>query len=167
MPYLSMPVNINQNHDSVANTRSYGCAVCCAADVASFYGNTTYTLADMRAHGVYTNTDATCYWGNVPNTYFSSNLTYTSQSQYFSRIKREIDKNRPVIVHMNSGHYVVAYGYSNTGDTTEKIEVLDPYNSTGSGVYSDDPEGQDITLATSMRIQGASEIDFIKVTVAQ
>ena len=74
MPYLSMPVNINQNHDSVANTRSYGCAVCCAADVASFYGNTTYTLADMRAHGVYTNTDATCYWGNVPNTYFSSNL---------------------------------------------------------------------------------------------
>lgn len=50
MPYLSMPVNINQNHDSVANTRSYGCALCCAANVASFYGNTTYTLADMRAH---------------------------------------------------------------------------------------------------------------------
>ncbi len=82
-----MPVNINQNHDSVANTRSYGCAVCCAADVASFYGNNT------------------------------------------------------------------------------KIEVLDPYNSTGSGVYSDDPEGQDITLATSMRIQGASEIDMRQVKI--
>ena len=168
MPTLSMPVNINQNYDAVANTRLYGCTVSCACDVASYYGNTTYTLNDMKNSGVFTDTDATCYWGNVPDASFAS-VTFTATSSYYSRIRSEIDAGRPVVVRMNSesGHYVVAYGYTGHGASPSLIYVLDPYNSTGRGVKSNDPNGCDHTLQDAFNVQGATKPDLLMVTAAK
>lgn len=165
MPYLSMPVNINQNHDPIENTRQYGCAVSCATDVASYHGQKYYTLANMLSAGVYTNSNATCVWYIVPDATFT-NYTALTQAMYLSKIKTEIDAGSPVLVNMvgTYNHWVVAYGYTGTGDDYSKIKVLDPYNSTGFGVYSSITTGRDITLDAAFNTQGASSISSLKTT---
>lgn len=171
MPSLSMPVNINQNHDLCENTRRYGCTVSCATDVASYYGKASYTLADMREFGVYSNTNASCVWYKVPDVSFSSDVVKDNQSDYFALIKSEILASRPVLVHMTGSHnsvpyphFVVAYGYSGSCDSNDKINVLDPYNSTGAGVYSNVAEGRYIMLSDAMSTEYATSIDYIKKT---
>lgn len=161
---LSMPQNLNQRYtgnDSII--QQYGCCVCCACDVASYYRGANYSLLQMRNAGVYTTSNASCVWGNVPSASFS-NYSGQSQSTYFSKIRTEINAGRPVLVYMvgTYQHWVVAYGYTGAGASNAEIKVLDPYGSSTSTSV-----GRNITLAAAMSTQGASTINKLVLTVAK
>lgn len=161
---LTMPQNVNQrytgNDEVIQNA---GCCVCCVCDVASYYKGSKYTLSQMKNAGVYTDTDATCRWGNAPSASFAY-YTASSQSDYFSKIRSEINAGRPVMVYMigEYQHWVVAYGYTNGGTANSHIKVLDPYGDSTSTVT-----GRDITLAAAMDIQEASTINKLLLTSAK
>lgn len=163
---LCMPQNLNQKYtgfDSVIQTA--GCAVCCACDVASYYGGSNYSLEQMKTYGVYTASDPTCHWGNVPSAGFNSKTNGLTQTQYFDRIRSEINAGRPVVVYMVGSyqHYVVAYGYTGAGNSNSTIKVLDPCNlaNTASKI------GRDITLDVALAGQGATQIAWINTTYAK
>ncbi|MBQ7836399.1 MAG: hypothetical protein IJ389_04010 [Clostridia bacterium] len=159
---LSMPQNLNQkynNNDDVIIR--YGCCVCCVCDVASYYGGVNYTLQQMKNWGVYSSIDATCNWGNAPSASFAYHDLPT-QNDYFAKIRSEINAGRPVIVYMvgeDYQHYVVAYGYTNGGNTYANIQVLDPYNDDGTT-----PVGRYVSLATALEDQYCTSINRLVLT---
>ena len=156
--------NINQKYSSNDTViKNYGCCVCCACDVASKYKGSSYTLSQMKSAGVYTTTDATCHWGNVPSAYFIT-ITEDSQSEYYHRMKLELESDHLVIAHITnaagtSHHYVVVYKYFNYGESTDGFIVGDPYNSD-----TTDPKGRYIRLKQAMEDQGATRICELIIT---
>ena len=161
---LSMPQNLNQKYQyNDACIKSAGCCVCSVGDIAAYYHGGAYSFKAMKADGVYSSSDATCYWNNARYASFS-NITLSSQSAYLTRIKSEIDANRPVAVYMTGtyNHWVVAYGYTNSASGTSYIKVLDPYNSDTSTTV-----GRAITLSQAMSDQGASTISGLLISAAK
>ena len=159
---LDMTQNINQryyNNDQII--KDVGCCVCCACDVASHYAGSHYTLSDMYRACVYTYNNGNCNFPNVPSATFSDPYTQTNQSGYLSKIKSEINANRPVLVHFRGTreHWVVAYGYFGDGTANTKILVLDPY-----GYNTSSLNGRRITLAEAINIQGGGSIVELRIT---
>ncbi len=177
---LKLPVysNLNQKyHLNDVNMIRWGCCVCACCDAASIYHGSAYTLADMAEHGVYTPCDPTdmtgesgdvrCFYMNVPSANFLEMTVYNvfSEDQTRHMIRDEILAGRPVVVRIGTvyghEHYVVAYGFENDAASNSDILVLDPCNLHPCFVHPDynvsasnDPNGQDITLAASMAEQG-------------
>lgn len=159
---LKMPQNVNQrNTQNDQVIRDAGCAVCCACDVASFYRGANYSLADMRNCRVYSTTDVTCQWGNVPSAGFRAWNNTSDQAGHLKTIRSEISSGRPVLVYMQGTyqHWVVAYGYTGAGTSTSEIKVLDPY-----GIDANASTGRDWTLQQALAGQGASKIHATKCT---
>ena len=125
------------------------------------YTGASYTLQQMKNWGVYSSTDATCHWGNAPSASFAYHDLPT-QNDYFAKIRSEINAGRPVIVYMvgeDYQHYVVAYGYTNGGNSYANIQVLDPYNDDGTT-----PVGRYISLATALADQYCTSINRLVLT---
>ena len=161
---LSMPQNLNQKYsNNEPHIITYGCAVCSAGDVASYYGNKAYTLQELKNAGVYTSTSALCQWYNTPDAGFTHVYDSTGYD-YLAIIKSEIAANRPVIVHCTgngSSHYVVAYKYTNNAASNSDIFVLDPTGSPDSTV------GAERTLTASMAENGKNAISGVILTYAK
>ena len=137
---------------SALNGSTYGCAWTCGLDIANIYGPNAYAPSDMAfAWG------SGGYGWDVPNgcvAVFNKNpIEYSSNSEYCSKIRSEINNNRPVVVKMctnsnpNDTHFVVAYGYTGNGDTTESIKVFDPAQSRSN---TSTMAGRDTTLANAI-----------------
>lgn len=161
---LYMPQNLNQKYsNNEQHIITYGCAVCSAGDVASYYGNKAYTLQELKNAGVYTSTDASCNWIYTPYAGFTHVYDSTGYD-YLAIIKSEIAANRPVIVHCTgngSSHYVVAYKYTNNAASNSDIFVLDPTGSPDSTV------GAERTLTASMAENGKNAISGVILTYAK
>lgn len=122
-----------------------GCSWTCALDVANIYGPSAYAPRSMpdSAWGA-----SGCTW-QLPETCagsIESYTSYTSKSKCLKAICDEIDGNRPVIVELKNSaeyHYVVAYGYTGTGNSEDKILVYDPGNR---GSNTNSLLGSDCTL---------------------
>ena len=125
------------NDDCIRNS---GCAVCCAADIVSFYNKSPIPLTTLRdEYKLYINGDATCYWDRMPlclklDTDTSNNYTLsdTSDLNLLAIIHSEIDSGHPVLLHYKSihntkyGHWIVAYGYLNNCKRTNDVIICDP-----------------------------------------
>lgn len=145
---LSMPINVNQKYSGNPDwVQEYGCAVCCMADVASYYSpnHTPYTAQDMIDCGA-ASKEKGAIMKNAPYVGFNA---YTAGS-YLDMIKAEIAENRPVLVHCKQRgnsileHWVVAFEYKNGAATIDDIKVLDPAGD-GNG-----PVGTVRTLSAAM-----------------
>ena len=142
---LFMTVNTNQKYSGNPQwIKDYGCAVCCEADVASYYdSNNNYTIQDIIDAGA-GSPSVGAIWSNCPKASF----TPYSAGNYLTKIRTELNSNHPVLIHCknNAGneHWVVAYKYTNSASSNANIHVLDPANtsSTQVGAYR--------TLAESM-----------------
>lgn len=126
---LSMPVNLNQKWEgNPPGIQKSGCAVCCAADVASYYDKSrNYTAQDLIDCGA-ASTSTIISWAKVPKAKITKKA---ADANYLSVIKSEINAGRPIILHnKNSGnknqHWVVAYKYTNNASSDSDIHVLDP-----------------------------------------
>ena len=166
---LYMPQNLNQKYsNNEQHIITYGCAVCSAGDVASYYGNKAYTLQELKNAGVYTSTDASCNWIYTPYAGFTHVYDSTGYD-YLAIIKSEIAANRPVIVHCykdnappeNASHYVVAYKYTNNAENESNIFVLDPTGSPNSTV------GELRTLKDSRDTNDKDRVIGVKLTYAK
>ena len=87
---------------------------------------------------------------------------YTDEER-LTKIRSEINANRPVIVKIVSGditdtHFVVAYGYKNGGTTNDNILVFDPANN-GSGAT-----GRDTTLANAISWNSKTRVYQLRLT---
>ena len=101
-------------------------------------------------------------WGKTPKTVF----TAYSSGNFLSKIKSQIDLNRPVLIHCknNNGnqHWVVAYGYNNMAISNDNILVLDPAGSSNS------KNGATRTLSESMNYNHKlTYINQLKLTSAK
>lgn len=125
---LTMPVNCNQKENPGTWVYDSGCALCCGVDLASYFDDTNYTVADFKAKGLYSESG---YLFGTPNGYvFDEDSTLQlSEADTIKRIKQYIDDDQPVICHaVGSGsheHWTVAYKYTD-GTTWSDIYVLDP-----------------------------------------
>lgn len=139
----------NQHYKNNENwIKTYGCAACCGCNINSFYSRTTYTIAQAKSDGMY-NTSSGVDWTKVK--YANCTLsTQNSQAAYLTKIREQVSLKKPVLVHVARGkyeHWIVAYGYTDEGNTTSKILVLDPYNEDKNKI-----NGVDRTLYQSMDI---------------
>lgn len=131
---LTVPASIpNQqyiNHTNASWLRSNGCALCCGVAIANYRsGGNTYT-ADYFYNN-YRTADGTGYSWNAPTGYLTE-LTYSQNLFVLARAITEINSNQLVAIHMKNSngaeHWVVAYGYNNTGESLSDLLVLDPVN---------------------------------------
>ena len=162
---LTMPQNANQKYSENLSLNpkmeDMGCAVCCACDLASYYGNRKYTLQEIRDAGVFSATSINCIWANTPH--MSINGADVT-SNFLSTIKSEIDQNRPVLVkygkttNADAGHWVVAFKYVNSASTYSDVYVLDP---AGAG---DEEQGKVRTLQKAMEWSILDRVDFLRKT---
>lgn len=119
--------------------QTYGCAVCCVCSVNSFYGKLNYDISQAQKDGMYSSYVGVI-WSKVKyaDCMLSNNSTHNG---YLNIIKNEINGNRPVFVHIVGGngreHWVIAYGYTDEGNTTSKILVLDSYNQDINKLYGE------------------------------
>lgn len=131
---------------------SLGCSWCCMLDVANIYGPSSYVPTSMPSSSWGPNG---VVWNNLPigcSATIQGDSSYATESLCLAAIKAEIDINRPVIVklqHVSGYHYVVAYGYLNSGTSMEDILVFDPASKTGYPAPSSYVDGNDWTLAES------------------
>ena len=160
--------NWNQFYTGVTdalNGATYGCAWTCGLDVANIYGPNAYVPSDMASvwFGYYT-------W-LLPtgcSASFGTDITYTEESQYLEKIRMEINNNRPIVVKMctNSDsedtHFVVAYGYTGSGDTTESIKVFDPAQSRSN---TSTMTGRDTTLANAIAWSSKHKVSGLKPVI--
>lgn len=161
---LTMPQNANQKYsgNQSLNTNMYyqGCAVCCACDLASYYGGRAYSLSEMKAAGVFTASSISCVWANVPNMSINGDVT----SNFLSTIKSEIDQNRPVLVKYgkttdaSAGHWVVAFKYVNSASSYSDVYVLDPAGA------DNESQGKVRTLQQAMEWSELDKIDILRKT---
>lgn len=160
---LVMPVNTNQRYaGNPAWIVSYGCAVACAADVASYYDcSRKYTIADMINCGAGAEGKG-LIGANVPKAGFKN---YAS-GNYLPTIVSEIRAGRPVLVHCkNNGgneHWTVAFKYVNGGTNNTDVYVLDPAGTPTNTV------GEIRTLSASMSYNyNLTYINDLKLTYAK
>lgn len=103
---------------------SHGCAVCCAADVASYLENAEITPDILYNRGVFTATDINCKWHKVYDRCIWDDKRF-SGSDYLQCIVQNINSGLPVVIELE-GHFIVAYGYNNDGSSSQDILVKDP-----------------------------------------
>lgn len=154
--------NWNQFYTDVTNAinSTAGCAWTCGLDVANIYGPQSYSPSSMAnrwsSTGGYT-------WG-MPSgcnaAFQGSFTTFSSNANYFNKIRTEIDNNRPVVIRTNNSstnvnHFIVAYSYIENGNSTALIKVLDPARKT---TETSIEEGRNVTLANSMAFNGKDAI---------
>ena len=152
--------NWNQFYTGVTNAinSTAGCAWTCGLDIANIYGPNAYAPSDMAFAW-----SSGGYGWDVPDgcaaAFNKDPIEYSSNSEYFSKIRSEINNNRPVVVKMvgaTSNHFVVAYGYTGSGNSTAEIKVLDPAQST-SNTYTQ--YGRDTTLQNAISWNSMNSID--------
>ncbi len=156
--------NWNQFYTEVSDAinSTYGCAWTCGLDVANIYGPNAYSPSDMAfAWGPYG------YTWSVPDgcaaVFANSFITDLSNSEYLSKIRSEVNSNRPVVVYLigdDSTHFVVAYGYTGNGNSTAEIKVFDPAQST-SNTYTQN--GRDTTLENAIRWSSMNSIKGLRL----
>lgn len=150
--------NWNQFYSSITKkiNSKKGCSWTCLLDVANIYGPSSYGPSDMP-DSAWSSSDGVV-WGNVPSGCLASviapNKQYDSDSKYCTAIRTEIQNNRPVIVREKDTagelHFVVAYGYTGTGDSFDKIMVLDPAGTQVVPETEESKKGRYTTLSESM-----------------
>lgn len=111
-----------------------GCAVCCAADVASYVEGKSLDPAKMKNLGVFTGDNILCNWSRASTKCTWEQTITPSSSEYFKRIIHHINSGLPVILLLKRSsdggtHWVVAYGYRNGGESASDILVRDPWDS--------------------------------------
>ena len=124
-----------------------GCAWTCGLDVANLFGPSSFSPSSMTSSW---NNNLGYLW-TLPTgclASFGSYVMYSTQSEYYSRIRYEINNNCPLVVGLSncSGtrfHFVVAYGYTGNGNASSLIKVFDPAQSP-SNTYPQ--AGRDTTL---------------------
>lgn len=164
---LTMPQNVNQKYTGNPELSS-GCGACCVMNIAAYYKGGAYTYDDLsddkvvkEGFGVVKNYNACSYCS------FSEDTSdYT-----FATIKSEIDNSHPVMIsigHYTSNtvdsydnlHYVTAYGYINSCNSSSDVLVLDSANPD-----STKPIGLYRTLSQAYAsVDNATAIGFIKTT---
>ena len=150
--------NWNQFYSSVTKkiNSKKGCGWVSALDVANIYGPTSYSPSDMPNSAWDAN--AGVVWNHFPTGCLAyvteKNIPYDSELDFCSAIRTEIQNNRPVIVReygyyddQETSHFVVAYGYTGTGDSFDKINVFDPARS---DTETNTLRGRDTTISESI-----------------
>lgn len=153
---LSLPYNFQQNdtqwQDLNDRFGSDGCAVCCAADVASFAEGTSRSPAVMLTRGVFSENDITCHWYNASSycSWQTNEYQNVSKTTYLEQIRCHISSGLPVVVKLkNTPHFVVAYGYVNGAQDTSDVYIRDPYST------------QNTTLADALNSHNYNALYFI------
>lgn len=153
---LDFPYNFCQHDDAWQslnpNFSTAGCAVCCAADVASFVEGTSLDPSVMKSRNVFTSTNISCNWSKASDE--CDWRPTSSPSNYLEKIKHHVNSGLPVIVRLNNpstgnDHWVVAYGYNNSAATSSNIFIKDPYNSANT------------TLSQAMATRNYSALKYI------
>ncbi len=133
---------INQKGDQTnyPSIYSWGCAVCAAGAAAAYYAEKQYTIADCDTAGLIHTDGYSCTWNWNINASSSVDVgsTYTDSTFAYSTIRSEINDDKPPIIKFTySGgkrgtgtHWVMAYGYTGSGNTFEQILVVDPADGT-------------------------------------
>ena len=107
-----------------------GCAICCAADVASYVEGTSLNPEVMRNRGVFTYSNIACNFNNASDDCVWISLEQVPANSYLQAINHYINSGLPVIVKVSrtgsNDHWVVAYGYENGAATPNDILVCDP-----------------------------------------
>lgn len=135
--------NINQkgNETDYPYIYKWGCAVCAAGAVASYYAKKQYEISDCETAGLINSDGYSCTWSWNVNAATSVQIgsTYTSASSVsLSAIRDEVDNNNPPILCFTysggtrgSGtHWVMVYGYEGSGTSFSQILVSDPADGT-------------------------------------
>lgn len=129
---LVMPVNHNQkiSNDTSNWIFKNGCAVCCGADVASYYAGRRVEVSEMA----YNTSDGFSWAG--PAVSIATKITKSNEADILPLIKAQIDANRPPIVGLynagtNRHHYIVPFKYKNGAASKSDITCLDPAGTNG------------------------------------
>ena len=133
---IPMSVNVNQKYQgNSAWIVSYGCAVCCGVDIASWKKNKTFRISDFAGH--YYEDSRGYQWTGPDNFAFSGAISLASlnEADTIQAIRSRVLQGTPVACHaVGSGgdeHWFVAYevtGQNGSTWATVGINVLDPYN---------------------------------------
>ena len=130
-------LNFNQKYNGYEDVvNSSGCALCCAADLTSFYKGSTVTVNELKSPNYSIKDNQSIYYegSSICNFDVAKYFILTknsSTSNLFSIVKSEIESGNPVLLHYNSefssaGHWVVAYGYTNSCSNNSDIYICDP-----------------------------------------
>ena len=138
----------NFNKEYIGNDqciKDAGCAVCCAADIVSFYNGSPISLRNLRDdYGVYNSGNATCHWDKMPECELYSPTTSIplTTAGLCSAVKAQIDSGHPVLLHYTSqhnaqyGHWIVAYKYVYNCTNLNDVYICDPsFTKEGSTVH--------------------------------
>jgi hypothetical protein len=143
MPTLSVNKDYKQNDSAWANLNpnfaAQGCAVCCAANLASFAEKADLSPAEMKKRGVFTSTSMLCVWGNATSKLTVASMT--TPTDYLAKTKAAIDNGVPLVIVLNNpntgnDHYVVAYAYNGSASAASDILVRDPGSSSANTYLS-------------------------------
>lgn len=134
---------MNQKYDQYdRDFNDSGCSASCVAIINGFYGKSPFpfeTLIDKSVGITYKEYEyypaVANYNGNGSDEakkVMSAKIVYIRrQTPDYSKIKSELDNNRPVMIIItdegDNPHYVVAYGYKNSCTSSSDIFVVDPY----------------------------------------
>lgn len=133
---LDLPYNYQQGDSRWQslnpNFDDSGCAVFCAANVASCWEFEASDPSVMFDRGVFTRTSMECQWYNAsPLCEYSGLQVYDGDAASIIEIVRtHINSELPILVFFREGstrgmHWVTAYGYRNGGLTADNILVKD------------------------------------------
>ena len=154
------------------NISTKACAWTCGLDIANIYGPDTYLPSDMEngEDGIYWK--STGYTWKLPTGCAARFLTpnsYTTFTEsdalarYYAKIRSEINQNRPVVIRLELDsehkHFVVAYGYTGQGASSDEIKVLDPAKNP---VGAEAQDGWDTTLTNAMEYSNRPNITGLK-----
>ncbi len=144
------------------------CAWTCGLDIANICNNTEYLPQSMAGDTYWS--DISGYTWELPSSSvvkFNDNYITFSGSQatekYYAKIRSEIQQNRPIVIKLKNSaganHFVVAYGYTGAGASTDEIKVLDPARP---GTENHIPEGRDTTLTEAIRLSKKGTFEGLK-----
>ncbi len=158
---LNMPKNYNQFYTGNPDDFTRDCYCCSCCNVASFYrGYPYYTLSDSINDNAYANDGF--YPGRIQYAAFTKYTTATTIVDRCTKMREEIDAERPIIVHYGgtAGHYATAFKYVNGGAGYADFYVLDSANwrDTGSS------EGLVLTIPGAQSNNNVGSIDFLVTT---
>jgi hypothetical protein len=132
---LPMPVNINQKESNDPNNWIFvnGCAVCCGADISSYYGTRIYQPSEMDY------TESNGYSWLSPTANIALKVTGLTQTAFLAKVKEQIDLGRPPILglyntSLDRYHYIIPFKYINSANSTSDITCLDTAGVNGSSV---------------------------------
>ena len=168
---LYMVHSINQKEDP-GNTwiYNYGCAVCAALNVSSYYNNNIRCEIEEN------------YWNNtgalfeqIPYMEITKIIKNKTQEQFYQLIKNEIDNGTPPLIHFvdptqkdSKGnflkqHWVTPYKYTDNATNPDCIFVLDPAGNNGekNGAY------RSLREAYNYSLEGCTIIEIFELRLTQ